>query len=289
MFAATGAACYRMSMGKRESADARLSVPARAALDSALDLVEVPATVVCAVCGTPDYLGCAAFEITNASGVVAIIPWERPGLGFFRRLWQTSTLATVHARMFFGSLPDGDISPAFAFALLCETFAVTGLGVIGALLGLVFLPDLPRLMIDDPLLRHAVVRGTLGGIVMLMFAMVSVHAAHGVALDLAARRLGGTSKGRGLRFGLYACGWDLVTLPFGLLTTALVDGTSAARRAAPLGLTAPLHGALAYLTGLHGLSDETARLAARRAAYFTAVPLITIVALGALALMLALR
>lgn len=276
-------------MGKRESADLRPPASSRAPLDSALDLVEVPATVVCAVCGTPDCVGCATFEITNASGVVAIIPWERPGVGFFRRLWQTATLTTAHARSFFGSLPDGDISPAFAFALVCESFAVTGLGVIGALLGLAFLPELPHLMIDDPLLRRAVVRGTVSGIVMLMFAMVSVHAAHGVALDLAARRLGGRSKGRGLRFGLYACGWDLITLPFGLLTTALVDGAGAARRAAPLGLTAPLQAAEAYLTGLHGLSQETARIAARRAAYFTAIPLLMILAVGVFMVALALR
>ncbi len=276
-------------MGKRESADVRLPDSSRARLDSAFDLVEVPATVVCAVCGTPDCLGCAVDEPTNASGVVAIIPWERPGVGFFRRLWQTSTLATAHARTFFGALPDGDVSPALAFALVCETFAVSGLGLIGALLALAFLPELPRLMLDDPSLRRAVVRGTLSGIFMLMFAMVSVHAAHGVALDLAARRLGGRSNGRGLRFGLYACGWDLITLPFGLLTTALVDGVAAARRAAPLGLTAPLQAAEAYLIGLHGLSPETARLAARRAAYFTAVPLLTILAAGVLVVALALR
>ncbi|MEP7049418.1 MAG: hypothetical protein ABJB12_03655 [Pseudomonadota bacterium] len=276
-------------MGKRESAEVRAPDSGRAPLDSALDLVEVPATVVCAVCGTPDCLGCAAFEHTNASGVVAIIPWERPGMGFFRRLWQTSTLATVHSRTFFASLPDGDISPALTYALVCETFAVSGLGIIGALLALAFLPELPHLMVDDPLLRRAVVRGALSGIVMLMFAMVSVHAAHGVALDLAARRLGGRSKGRGLRFGLYACGWDLITLPFGLLTTALVEGPKAARRAAPLGLTAPLQAAEAYLTGLHGLNPETARLAARRAAYFTAVPLLIILAAGALLVALALR
>jgi hypothetical protein len=257
--------------------------------DSAFDLVEVPATVVCAVCGDPDCAGCAPDERTNASGVVAIIPWERPGVGFFRRLWQTSTLATVHARTFFGALPEGDISPALTFALICETIAVSGLSLAGALIALAFLPSLPRLMVDDPLLRRMVVRGTLSGIFVLMFAMVSVHAAHGVALDIAARRFGGRPGGRGLRFGLYACGWDLITLPFGLLATALVDGLSAARRAVPLGLTAPFQAAEAYLVGWHGLTPETARMAARRAAYFTAVPLFSILATAALVVSRALR
>jgi hypothetical protein len=275
-------------MVKGTSADARPSErPKRD--DSSFDLVEVPATVVCAVCGNPDCLGCGFEEPTNASGVVAIIPWERPGVAFFRRLWQTSTLATIHARTFFGSLPDGDVSPALAFALVCETIAVTGLGIAGALLALLFLPALPSLMLEDPQLRRTVLRGVAAGISVLMFAMVSVHAAHGVALDLAARRFGGTRTGRGLRFGLYACGWDLITLPFGLLATALVDGIAAARRAAPLGLTAPLQAAEAYLVGLHGLTPETARRAARRAAYLTAVPLLSVLALGALVVALALR
>ena len=38
-----------------------------------------------------------------------------------------------------------------------------------------------------------------------------------MALDTAARRQGSQNPGRGLRFGLYGCGWDLVTLPLGLL------------------------------------------------------------------------
>ncbi len=275
-------------MVKGNGADAR--PPGRAQRDdSAFDLVEVPAAVVCAVCGNPDCVGCGFDEPTNASGVVAIIPWERRGVGFFRRLWQTSTLATVHARTFFGSLPDGDVSAALAFALVCEAVAVSGLGLCAGLLALVFLPALPGLMLEDPTLRRAVVRGVLSGVLVLMFAMISVHAAHGIALDIAARRFGGRSSGRGLRFGLYACGWDLVTLPFGLLTTALVDGLAAARRAAPLGLTAPLQAAEAYLIGLHGLAPDTARLAARRAAYLTAVPLLTILVAGAVVVVLALR
>jgi hypothetical protein len=275
-------------MVKRSSADVRPSErPHRD--DSAFDFAEVPATVVCAVCGDPGCAGCAVEEPTNASGVVAIIPWERPGVGFFRRLWQTSTLATVHARTFFGALPDGDVSPALAFALICESIAVTGLGLGGTLLALLFLPALPRLILEDAQLRRLIVRGGVSGMCVLMFAMVSVHAAHGVALDLAASRSGGKSSGRGLRFGLYACGWDLITLPLGLLTTALVGGLGAARRAVPLGLTAPRQAAEAYLLGWHGLAPESARLALRRAAYFTAIPLLAILSLGVFLVSLALR
>ncbi|MET0791078.1 MAG: hypothetical protein ABW061_06110 [Polyangiaceae bacterium] len=275
-------------MGDGSAADAR--APDRAPRDdSAFDLIDVPATVVCAACGDPGCPGCGLEDQTNQSGVVAIIPWERPGVGFWRRLWQTSTLATVHARTFFGAIPDGDLSTALSFALVCETLAVSGLALGAGLLALLCLPSLPALLVDDANLRSSVVRGAGFGSFLLMLAMVSLHALHGAALDVAARRFGGRSSGRGLRFGLYACGWDLITLPFGLLATALISGFGAARRAAPLGLTAPLQAAEAYLIGQHGLSADSARQAARRAAYFTAVPFLGLIAFAALGLALTLR
>ena len=255
--------------------------------DSAFDLIDVPAAVVCASCGNPDCSGCGVEEQTNASGVMAIIPWERPGVGLLRRLWQTSHLATTHARSFFGSLPDGDLSAALAFAFVCETVAVSGLGLGASALALALLPDLPSLMLSDHALGMTIVRGVSFGALLLIVAMVSVHAAHGVALDFAARRYGARKRGRGLRFGLYACGWDLITLPFGLIALALLEGLPAARRALPLGLTAPLQSAEAYLAGVHGLPPDVARVVARRAARFTALPLLIVLAAGALVASLA--
>ncbi len=268
-------------MPKGSNAEARSEDHAKRD-DSAFDLIEVPAAVVCAACGNPDCAGCGVEEPTHASGVIAIIPWERPGVGLLRRLWQTSYLATTHARTFFGSLPEGDMSAALAFALICETVAVGGLGIGACGLAFAFMPDLPSLLLDDHALRMTVVRGFSFGGLLLVVAMVGVHAAHGLALDFAARRNGGQKRGRGLRFGLYACGWDLITLPFGLLLLAFIEGPAVARRAVPLGLTAPLQSAEAYLVGVHGLAPDAARAVARRAARFTAVPLLTVLAAGAL-------
>jgi hypothetical protein len=275
-------------MGTRGGADARSS-DRQPRDDSAFDLIDVPATVVCAACGDPACVGCVVEEATNQSGVVAIIPWERPGLSFWRRLWQTSTLATVHARTFFGALPDGEVSTALSFALICETIAVGGLALGGTLLALLVLPALPGLVLDDPALRRTVLRGATAGVFLLVLAMVGLHVVHGLALDAAARRYGGRRFGRGLRFGLYACGWDLITLPLGLLITALSSGLGAARGALPLGLTAPAQASQAYLIGMHGLSPETARLAARRAAYFAVGPILVTLALAVLGVAAALR
>jgi hypothetical protein len=275
-------------MGNGSAADARAKDRAPRD-DSAFDLIDVPATVVCAACGDPGCPGCAIEEPTNQSGVVAIIPWERPGVGFWRRLWQTSTLATVHARTFFGAIPDGDVSTALSFALVCETLAVSGLGLGAGVIALICLPSLPMLLVEDANLRSSVVRGVGFGGFVLVLAMVSLHAIHGAALDAAARRFGGRRSRPGLRFGLYACGWDLITLPFGLLATALISGLGAARAAAPLGLTAPRQASEAYLIGHHGLGPDSVRRAARLAAYFTAVPFLCVIALAALGVVLALR
>lgn len=250
----------------------------RAVEDSSFDLTDVPAAVVCAICGMPDCVGCGVEEPTNASGVVAIVPWERPGLGFLSRLWSTAELATSQ-RSFFSALPDGPIAPALSFALIAETLSVFGLLLVLGGIALAALPELPELLLMDAGLRQ-----TAGKIALwlgpgLIAFMVIAHAAYGVALDLAARDRSVRRRGRGLRFGLYACGWDLVTLPLGLVVVALKNGLGAALKVAPLGVTAPFQGAQAYLTGVHGFAPDAATVIAKRTARYTGVVLLVALAI----------
>ena len=53
--------------------------------------------------------------------------------------------------------------------------------------------------------------------------------------------------------------------------------------------TDPLQAAEAYLTGHHGLSSDSARLAARRAALLTAISLVAALLVGGAGLLFALR
>jgi hypothetical protein len=237
--------------------------------DSSPDLLDVPAAVVCAACGDPMCAGCGFDEPTHPSGIVAIIPWERPGLAVLPRMWHTSKLATTQAASFFGALPDGEIAPALAFALVTETFAVGGLLLCVGAGALLALPELLGLLRADPALLATILRGGCACLVGLVLLMVGIHAGHGVALDLAADPKAARKRSRGVRFGLYACGWDLITLPPGLLTVALLDGRKAAARAFPLGLTAPMHAAEGYLVGVRGVPVEQARKVARRATALT--------------------
>src|SRR6266536_484743 len=108
----------------------RLRSPAgRDADDEAADSVEVPAAVLCAVCGRGDCLGCNP-ESTTASGVIAIVPWERGPGKWNSRFWATVHATTRGAEGFFRAMPDGPVGPALRFAVLAEAFAVSSTAVV---------------------------------------------------------------------------------------------------------------------------------------------------------------
>jgi hypothetical protein len=265
-------------------------VPDELADEGALDFAEVPAAVVCAFCGRPDCAGCLDVpEPTQASGVLAIVPWERPGQGVLTRLWATARAATLRPSELFAALPEGGVLAPLSFALLAELASVVGLAISAIpLLGLA--PDFVRIALSDPVIYALVVRVIGFGIPALAIAMVVLHALHGVLTDRAARRAGSLHRGRGLRFGLYACGWDLVTLPLGLLIVAVGDGFGVAAKAATQSLAAPAVATRAYLSGVHGLAAPQARQAARSAALTTvAVASISVILVAAGAAWLASR
>src|SRR5205809_356268 len=87
------------------------------------ELLDVPATVVCAFCGDADCIGCENEQ--SRSGIVAIVAWERAQAPAIARLWATARATTRDAESFFELLPDGPVMPAFRFAAICELLAAT--------------------------------------------------------------------------------------------------------------------------------------------------------------------
>jgi hypothetical protein len=254
--------------------------------DPALELLDVPAAVVCASCGDPGCPGCLVDEPTHASGVVAVVPWERPGLTLAQRLWSTARLSTTTCESFFSALPDGDLAAALRFALLAELLAVAGLCI--AVTPIVFFgaPWLASALVSDAGLREWLIRALLAGIPAVAVLMVAIHALHGLALDVGAKRQGSRARrARGLRFGLYACGWDLITLPLGLALVAILEGPRAAIKTAPYGVTVPVRAARAYLRGVHQLDEVKAGAAARFAGRIAAMTVV-IGAISAIAIFL---
>jgi hypothetical protein len=248
--------------------------------EGTLELSEVPATVVCATCGLPE-CNCEVDRPSGFSGVVAIVPWERPGGTMLSRLWATAKLGTLSPAEFFSALPPGGVAAPFAFAALAETLAALGLCATFGALGLLLVPALGSELMGNGVLRGLLLRSVAWGVPCLAIAMVLLHAAHGAALDAAARREGSRQDGRGLRFGLYACGWDLVTLPLGLLLLTLTDGPVTALRHSARGLTAPNSAAVAYLVHVHHFEQAVATRASRRAVAFVFLPMVALVLLGA--------
>ena len=244
-----------------------------------LELSEVPAAVVCATCGLPE-CNCELDRPSAFSGVMAIVPWERPGGTVLSRLWATAKLGTLSPAAFFSALPPGGVVAPLAFAVLSETLAALGLCATFGGLGLLIVPTLGGELLRNPPLQGYLVHGLAWGVPGLSLAMVLLHAAHGVALDASARREGSRQNGRGLRFGLYACGWDLVTLPLGLLLLTLTDGPVSALRHSARGLTAPNSAALAYLGHVHHFEREVATRVSRRAVGIVFVPMVAVVVLG---------
>ena len=247
--------------------------------EGALDLSEVPATVVCATCGLPE-CNCELDRPSSFSGVMAIVPWERPGGTVLSRLWATAKLGTLSPEAFFSALPPGGVVPPLVFGVLAETLAALGLCATFGGLGLVLVPSLGAELLRNPAIQGLLVRGMAWGVPSLALAMVLLHAAHGAALDASARKEGSRQSGRGLRFGLYSCGWDLVTLPLGLLLLTLTDGPVSALRHSARGLTAPNSAAIAYLAHVHHFERDVAKRVSRRAVSIVFVPMLALVVLG---------
>jgi hypothetical protein len=233
------------------------------------ELVEadVPATVVCAHCGDADCPGCLN-ELTR-SGVVAVVPWERPGTSAWTRLWTTARATTFDADRFFETLPDGPIGPALRFAVASEMIASTAMGLLLFAPLAVLAPGwVKHVLLDE---GGLVLRVAVAGIPALAALLVAAHVAHGWALDLGARRSG--SRGattRALRFGLYAAGWDLVIGPLGAIVVAAKEGFRASFSIAGIGMGLPGRSARAFLRGCYRLDGASAQ-PALRASYAAAV------------------
>src|SRR5580698_8968925 len=173
---------------------------------------EVPAAVVCAHCGDAECPGC--LDEQTRSGVVAIVPWERPGAPALTRLWATARATTLDSERFFESLPDGPITPAFRFAVTAEIVASCAMVLLGIAPIALIAPGWMRHVLVDEGLPFA--RLLFVGIPALAAILVIAHVVHGLALERGARKSGARGAlQRALRFGLYAAGWDLVFGPIG--------------------------------------------------------------------------
>lgn len=226
----------------------------------ATDLVDVPAAVMCMLCGLSDCTGCD--DDQSRSGIVSVVAWERIGVPALSRLWATARSSTRDAQSFFELLPDGPVMPALRFAALCELLAATSLLVSTALVLGVAAPDMLRHLAFDPHERSIALRVVVLGLPSFAGLLVLAHVAHGLSIDVGASQQGGRSaRSRALRFGLYACGWDLVIGPLGVIVVAAKEGLSAAIGIAGLAAEVPGVATRAFLRGCYRLEGDRANRA----------------------------
>jgi hypothetical protein len=248
---------------RAESLEERLDRTAREREGSSPDLFDVPAAVVCALCNDVECPGCASQPNERSrSGVVSVIAWERPGLPVLARLWATARATTHQAEGFFELLPDGPIGPALRFAAACELVASSSLFLVFLAIAGAVAPEWVKHVALDPSARATALRIVLLGLPAFSAMLVVAHAAHGLAIDRGASKNGARSaRSRALRFGLYACGWDLVMGPLGGVVVAVKEGLGAAADLASALSGLPTRTTLAFLRGCYRLDGESARRA----------------------------
>jgi hypothetical protein len=238
----------------------------------------VPPVSVCVRCGLAVCGGCVP-----ASGQARpSLAWEDSPSNWLFGLWQTALSSSTEPELVFGQLRAGPVSPALAFAFLAEALALGSLVLLGSALLWLLAPDLAAQLLYHP---GAVAAGLvlLAGSVLLMLVL---HVLWGICLDIG----GGLGHGRvdirlGARFGLYACGWDLMTSPLGLFWSLLASGPRRGLAAVGAAARAARPAQRAYLEVCRGYDADARRRAVRLAVVVVGIVILSTGA-GLLAAML---
>lgn len=232
---------------------------------ASIDLVDVPAAVVCLVCGELDCTGCEDRDLSR-SGIVAIVAWERPAMPALTRLWSTARSTTRDAESFFELLPDGPVLPALRFAAICELLAAASMLLLIVPIAALVAPDWLSHVALDAHARGIALRVLFLGVPAFAALLVFAHAVHALSIDRGASASGARrARSRALRFGLYACGWDLVMGPLGAVVVAFKEGLGAAWAVLDL-VSVPGRATRAFLRGCYRLEGERAKKALASAA-----------------------
>lgn len=178
------------------------------------------------------------------------------------RLWSTARLTTVDGEAFFAALPEGGVAPALSFALLCELMAIASLLLILVGLCAAVAPEVVLALASVRTLGVPFFATALLAAPLFALVMVALHVVWGATLELGLRLSGARARpAHALRYALYACGWDLVTSPFGFAAGWVVSGLPAATLELRAALRIPGCATRAYLRRGRALNDRNARRA----------------------------
>lgn len=210
---------------------------------------DFPPVAHCLRCGEPTCDGCRAPSVREAC-----LAWQTPDRQSVRSCWLTAC-QTVESWRSWPGQPQLFVRRALAFALIAELGAASSLAACCLLVVLVFLPDAvwPLLWLPTTWLwLSAMVSG-------FAVVMVLLHVSWAVSLEGLLFISGLEVQWRsGLCFGLYACGWDLVTSPLGVMLSLLTRGRSAGLRLVKQAMLVPRAASEHYLVTLREAPPQNA-------------------------------
>jgi hypothetical protein len=216
---------------------------------------DVPPMVSCALCRRPDCPGCSVVVAPSGPTTVALA-WESGRGHWLKRVWLTALAGSIEPHKTFGELPEGSVTPALTFALLAETLALASVASALALAALAVTPEFSLPILSTPVFLAA----GLASLFALALLMVLLHVLWGLCIELGALTTGGRARfDQGLRFGLYACGWDLVTSPAGIIGGLLSRGFAGAWRPIVQAARVPRAALRAYVEDYRKLAPAAQR------------------------------
>lgn len=218
-------------------------------LDAFAEL-EIPPAVHCARCSRSDCDGC-----TGSGRSLAGLAWESTHGTWLSRYWITARQTVRAGAAVSRAVKSPKLGQALTFAFAAELGAAVSLVSVLWLAAPLLLPPSLLAFVGDFGALRAYAGFTLG----LALFMVWMHALWGIGLELALRSTGARLQwSRSLTFALYACGWDLLTSPtglvFGIAAGGVETGVSEVREAARV----PRVALTRYLTTVRGLDAEQA-------------------------------
>lgn len=214
--------------------------------------LDIPPTVTCAKCGRYNCDGCpvvshASSEALFSEGAQSgLFPWEvGPDQTYVRRLVLTALITAHPDQKCHEVAPQGSVLRAFYFAVICEALAICSFALPWALGFTLLFPRLVFALMSS----YQVITITVGILAILVMSVVFLHLLWGWTLEWALRRQGISPRyALGQRFGLYACGWDLLASPAGMALVWGVAGWDASLLAVKHGVSAPKLALFAYLS-----------------------------------------
>lgn len=241
----------------------------------AMDIdLDVPPVSSCLVCGQFGCGGCGERVQAVAPLLSNLIPFERKELRFSKRFFETALNSAQDPAFVFGrALRTGGKKAAFVFGLTAEFFALGSLFLLGVLLFALVFPHIASELfsdLDSWLLLGALHLSSVGFLLFVhwLWGFALDHGSDGLETSPAETAFGERPRPApklGIRFGMYSCGWDLITSPAGLALLAFGLPRGTRLRAFADALRVPRIAMRIYLGVALGLSEADAAKAQRRA------------------------